>query len=136
MRSSIHACDIAEMDEAMATTSPDQAGRLPPRDSKRVRTASLDRPARQQSQLGLVWRSLKRDKFALIGGAMVFFTLFLAVAAPVVSPHDPLTQNSQIRLSPIGTDSHPLGTDGNGRDILSRLIYGSRTALMVAIVPV
>jgi peptide/nickel transport system permease protein len=58
------------------------------------------------------------------------------VAAPVIAPHDPLKQNSKIRLSPIGTKGHPLGTDGNGRDILSRLIYGSRTALLVATVPV
>lgn len=136
MRSSTRGCDIADMDEAMATTTPEQLERLPSRDSKRVEHASIDRLARQQSQLGHVWRSLKRDKFALLGGAVVLLTFFMAVAAPVISPHDPLAQNSQIRLSPIGADSHLLGTDGNGRDILSRLIYGSRTALMVAIVPV
>jgi peptide/nickel transport system permease protein len=92
--------------------------------------------AKPQTQLGMVWRGLRRDKFALLGGAIVLFTLFLAVAAPVVAPHDPLKQNSKIRLSPIGTKGHLLGTDGNGRDILSRLIYGSRTALLVATVPV
>ncbi|MER3437090.1 MAG: peptide ABC transporter permease [Chloroflexota bacterium] len=84
----------------------------------------------------MVWHGLRRDTFALIGGAIVLVTVFLAVAAPVIAPHDPLKQNSKIRLSPIGTKGHPLGTDGNGRDILSRLIYGSRTALLVATVPV
>lgn len=84
----------------------------------------------------MIWARLRRDRFALAGAAIVLFTIFLAVAAPLVAPHDPLAQDSSIRLSPIGTPGHLLGTDGNGRDILSRLIYGSRTALLVASVPV
>lgn len=92
--------------------------------------------AKPQSQLGLVWRGLRRDVFALIGGAIVLFTIFLALAAPIIAPADPLKQNSKVRLSPIGTEGHPLGTDGNGRDMLSRLIYGSRTTLLIATVPV
>lgn len=93
-------------------------------------------PAAAQSQGGLAWRRLRQDRFALLGGLIVLLTLVLAVAAPLIAPHDPLTQDSSIRLSPIGTPGYPLGTDGNGRDILSRLIYGSRTALLVATVPV
>lgn len=97
---------------------------------------ALSRASRPQSQLGAIWRGLRRDTFAMIGGAIVLCTLILALTAPLVAPHDPLRQNSKIRLSPIGTAGHLLGTDGNGRDILSRLIYGGRTALLVAIVPV
>ena len=92
--------------------------------------------AASESQRSLAWRRLKQDRFALAGGLIVVLTLVLAVAAPLISPHDPLAQDSSIRLSPIGTPGYPLGTDGNGRDILSRLIYGSRTALLVATVPV
>ncbi|HKG26547.1 MAG TPA: ABC transporter permease [Thermomicrobiales bacterium] len=92
--------------------------------------------AKPQSQLGLVWRGLRRDKFALVGGAIVIFTLVLALAAPLLAPADPLKQNSKVRLAPIGTEDHLLGTDGNGRDMLSRLIYGSRTTLLIATVPV
>jgi peptide/nickel transport system permease protein len=92
--------------------------------------------AETQSQATLAWRRLRQDRFALAGGAIVLLTLFLALAAPLISPHDPLAQDSSIRLSPIGAPGHPLGTDGNGRDILSRLIFGSRTALLVATVPV
>jgi peptide/nickel transport system permease protein len=101
-----------------------------------VRGGSLFREHKPKSQLGLVWTGLRRDKFALTGGLIILTTVLLAIFAPVVSPHDPLAQDSTIRLSPIGTDGHILGTDGNGRDILSRLIYGSRTALVVALVPV
>ncbi|HEY7033327.1 MAG TPA: ABC transporter permease [Thermomicrobiales bacterium] len=92
--------------------------------------------AKPQSQLGLVWRGLRRDKFALLGGAIVVFTVFMALAAPVLAPHDPLKQNAKVRLAPIGTENHILGTDGNGRDMLSRLIYGSRTTLLIATIPV
>jgi peptide/nickel transport system permease protein len=111
------------------------------------------------SRLAETWRRLRRDRFALFGGALVLLAVILALAAPVISPYDPLKQNSKIRLYPIGTTNHQildkdgkpavdskgnpimsgthwLGTDGNGRDILSRLIYGSRTALLVATVPV
>ena len=96
----------------------------------------LAQAADAQSQLSLAWRRLRRDGFALAGAVIVILTLFLALAAPLLAPHDPLAQDSSIRLSPIGTPGYPLGTDGNGRDILSRLIYGSRTALLVATVPV
>ncbi|MDF3042257.1 MAG: binding-protein-dependent transport system inner rane component [Thermomicrobiales bacterium] len=99
-------------------------------------SAGLEPLAQAQSQRSLAWRRLRQDQFAIAGGLIVLFTLVLALAAPLIAPHDPLAQDSSIRLSPIGTAGHPLGTDGNGRDILSRLIYGSRTALLVATVPV
>jgi peptide/nickel transport system permease protein len=101
-----------------------------------TRSVGLAPATESQSQAMLAWRRLRQDRFALAGGAIVLLTLFLALAASLVAPHDPLAQDSSIRLSPIGSPGHPLGTDGNGRDILSRLIYGSRTALLVAIVPV
>ena len=108
-------------------------GLLAPSTEGRLGLAEQTRP---RSQLAMTWRRLRRDRFALIGLGILVLTVTLAVAAPLVSPHDPLAQNSKIRLSPIGTSGHLLGTDGNGRDILSRLIYGSRIALLVATVPV
>lgn len=102
-----------------------------------LRTDEMLTPlAKPQSQLALIWRGLRRDKFAMAGAIIVIFTVFLAISAPVIAPKDPLKQNSKVRLSPIGTDGYPLGTDGNGRDMLSRLIYGSRTTLLIATVPV
>jgi peptide/nickel transport system permease protein len=99
-------------------------------------SVGLEPLAHAQSQRSLAWRRLRQDQFAIAGGVIVLVTFLLALAAPLVAPHDPLAQDSSIRLSPIGTAGHLLGTDGNGRDILSRLIYGSRTALLVATVPV
>lgn len=88
------------------------------------------------SQWQLTWRRLQRDRFAVAGLVIIVATIFLAIAAPVIMPHDPFAQNVRERLLPIGSPGHVLGTDGNGRDILSRLIYGSRTALVAATLPV
>src|SRR5436309_393193 len=59
----------------------------------------------------------------------------VAAAAPLVSPWDPLKSVEVDRLSPPGTPGHLLGTDEQGRDILSRLIWGGRISLLVGIVP-
>ena len=81
-----------------------------------------------------VWRN-PRVAF----GILVVLALVIAAAgAPWLSPHDPLEQdllNSfQVPAWSGGDSAHPLGTDSLGRDILSRLIYGARAALIVAFV--
>ena len=75
---------------------------------------------------------------ALIGAAIVFGVLLVALLAPLLSPHDPYHQDLQIRLTPPvwhadGTWEHILGTDHLGRDYLSRLLYGSRISLLIGI---
>ena len=73
----------------------------------------------------------------LLGGAVLLLLLVLAVLAPWLAPHDPLEQDLINTLSPPawlgGQPQFPLGTDSLGRDILSRLIFGSRVALTVAL---
>jgi peptide/nickel transport system permease protein len=72
-----------------------------------------------------------RSKVGTIGLAMVVFWILVAILAPVIAPHDPLEQDSKaINQGP--TAGHPLGTDQLGRDIASRLMYGSRTILILA----
>lgn len=72
---------------------------------------------------------------ALIGGAIVAVTILVALLAPLIAPDDPLATNpSSIGLGPF-SHGHLLGTDEVGRDILSRLMYGTRLALLVAVVP-
>lgn len=102
----------------------------------RAAGSRLERLEDSPSQWQTSWRRLKRDRFAIAGLVIILATIVLAVAAPAIAPHDPYAQNVRERLQPIGTPEHPLGTDGNGRDILSRLIYGSRTALVAATLPV
>jgi peptide/nickel transport system permease protein len=63
---------------------------------------------------------------------MVMLIVLIAVFAPALSPHNPLTQSTINRLRG-PSHSHPLGRDAYGRDVLSRIIYGTRIALQVGI---
>ena len=77
-------------------------------------------------------RRLVRGPTAVVGLAILAAFVLTAVFAPVVSPHDPTIQNLEARLSPPGSEGHVLGTDRLGRDILSRILYGSRLSLLIA----
>ena len=77
------------------------------------------------------WLSLRRNSMAMFGLGILILLLLVAIFAPLLSPHDPFEQNLGNRLQPIGSESHILGTDSLGRDILSRLIYGSRITLYI-----
>lgn len=90
--------------------------------------------SRRQARFGSFyqgWLTLKSNKLTMIGLGILLALLLVAFLAPLLAPHDPFTQNLANRLQPIGTDGHLLGTDSLGRDILSRLIYGSRITLYI-----
>jgi peptide/nickel transport system permease protein len=72
----------------------------------------------------------RRRPLGAIGAAIVLLMLLVAVIAPWIAPYDPVAVDFGAMLSPPGAQ-HWLGTDSFGRDVLSRLIYGSRTALFV-----
>jgi peptide/nickel transport system permease protein len=81
-------------------------------------------------------RRLARRRTAVFGLAVVIVVVVAALAAPLLTPYDPVEQRIAERLQPPGArDSagrlHPLGTDQLGRDLLARIIYGARPALMV-----
>jgi peptide/nickel transport system permease protein len=71
----------------------------------------------------------------LSGGALVSLILALTALAPLVAPHDPTAIDPAGRLAPPGA-GHPLGTDRLGRDLLSRILYGGRVAVVVGAVAV
>ena len=82
--------------------------------------------------------SLRPWTRAIIGGSIVAVIAFAALAAPWLAPHDPNEQDLLAQFLPPawaknGVPEHPLGTDNLGRDTLSRLIYGSRVAMIVAV---
>lgn len=79
----------------------------------------------------------RRVKIGL-GATIVIGVVLMAILAPLLAPHDPFKQNLLLRLQPPvwsepGTWTYPLGTDNYGRDMLSRLIYGSRLSIMVGV---
>jgi len=81
-------------------------------------------------------RRFIRNPAAVISSAVLIFFLAVAVLAPLIAPHDPYAQDLSRRLlKPLGyakhDPAHLLGTDGFGRDYLSRLIYGTRVALII-----
>ncbi|WP_027992143.1 ABC transporter permease [Sinorhizobium meliloti] len=82
------------------------------------------------------WRLLFGRRLALvIGAGILLFFLLLAIGAPVVSPYDPILQNGAARLQPPSL-LHPFGTDNFGRDLLSRVIWGTRIDLQIALIGV
>jgi peptide/nickel transport system permease protein len=81
------------------------------------------------------WRSLRRNRLALVGGVVVVVLAALALLAPFVAPWDPNRPDvKKILDGPSGR--HPLGTDQLGRDVLSRMLYGARVSLAVGFVSV
>ena len=89
-----------------------------------------------RARLWYIWRLLWRDKSGLIGLIVFLVIIFSAIFASVISPHDPLKQDLYAsRQPPIwaeeGSSEHILGTDNLGRDIFSRIIYGSRVSILV-----
>jgi peptide/nickel transport system permease protein len=90
----------------------------------------------------LVWRRLKRDRTAMLGAVLVLLITLAALFAPILAPHDPadqfrdgLTPDGQPIPSTLlqGNLRFPLGTDANGRDLLSRILYGARVSLLVGV---
>ena len=82
------------------------------------------------------WNRYRRNRAALIGGALAALILLTALLAPILAPYAYDYSNLAETLKPPG-GAHLLGTDEVGRDVLSRLVYGARTSMTVGIfVPV
>ncbi len=77
------------------------------------------------------WLRLRSNHMAMVGLFILILLLLVAAFAPYLAPHDPFEINLASRLAPLGTPGHPFGTDSLGRDILSRMIWGSRITLYI-----
>lgn len=82
-----------------------------------------------------IWRRLTRNRSALLGGAVLLAIVVVALAAPLISPYDPIRTNQRLSLTPPSAD-HLMGTDRFGRDILSRVIWAGQTSLPIGLVSV
>src|SRR5512139_1684488 len=81
------------------------------------------------------WRYFKRNKLAVGGLAVIVITFLIAGSASLIAPQDPGKTDVSLKLqSP--SSQHFLGTDQLGRDIFSRMLYGSRISLSVGFVAV
>lgn len=77
-----------------------------------------------------IWNSMKRNKRAMFGLVFILFLIFIALFADVIAPYGMREQNLSNALQSPNAD-HWLGTDDLGRDVLSRIIYGTRVSLTV-----
>jgi peptide/nickel transport system permease protein len=92
--------------------------------------------SRGQARLGELYRSwlrFRRNPLAMAGLIIIGLLLLIAAVGPWLAPHSPTAQDLDARLLPPGTPGYWLGTDGLGRDILSRLLHGGRITLAIVV---
>lgn len=99
-------------------------------DSSAQAVAHARREFRLPRWLSAVLQFVRRRPLGAAGGAIIVLMILCAALASAIAPYDPLETDFLAQLSPPSVE-HWLGTDAFGRDLLSRLIYGSRTALLV-----
>lgn len=87
------------------------------------------------SFLAIFWRRFRRNRMAVGGSILVLAFTIMAIFAPYLAPYDPTQSDVRNRLQPPSREN-PLGTDALGRDMLSRIIYGSRISLFIAMLAV
>ena len=94
--------------------------------------------SRRQARLGQAWRkwlAFRRNPLAMVGLAIIVALLLVAALAPLIATANPLAQNLDLRLlPPSGTNF--FGTDSLGRDIFSRIVYGTRVTLVIVLLVV
>jgi ABC-type dipeptide/oligopeptide/nickel transport system permease subunit len=83
-----------------------------------------------------VWHQVRRNRFAVGGMIILAILILVAIGAPWIAPHDPYKMDLAAGVQPPNPPEHILGTDELGRDLLSRLIYGSRVSLRVGLIVV
>ncbi len=83
-----------------------------------------------------VRRRLGRDPVTIVVTIILLAIVLIAIFAPLVTPYDPYAGSILLRLKPIGTPGHWLGTDETGRDLWTRLAYGGRLSLLAGVAPV
>ncbi|WP_188067538.1 nickel transporter permease [Brevibacillus brevis] len=93
--------------------------------------AAVTRPSRWRT----FYRKLRKNKLAMVGGCIVIFYIAIALLAPFIAPHDPYEIDLVNKLKPPSSE-HWMGTDDKGRDVLSRLLYGTQLSMSVGFVAV
>lgn len=89
-------------------------------------------PVYRDSYLSAALRRMKRDNAAVAGTAIIALLVLAALTAPWITGYDPIAQNYDQMLVPPSW-AHPLGTDQYGRDLLTRIVYGCRYALLIGV---
>lgn len=113
--------------DAPTDSAPADSGPEPDSSAAGTGTAATAKPALKRRRLG--WP-------ARIAGGVCATFLLAALLAPLIAPYDPLADDRSNRLQPFFSGGHLLGTDGQGRDVLSRVIWGARPSILTGLIPV
>jgi peptide/nickel transport system permease protein len=98
-------------------------------------TIGAPQPARRFRRLSRLGRRVLGTRVGLVGAVVIAAVALMAILAPFVAPYDPIAVDLDSKLVPPSA-SHLMGTDQSGRDILSRVIWGSRVSLEIGILAV
>lgn len=98
--------------------------------------ANLKRAKKKENSFLVTMKRLLKNKLAVVGLIIIVIQIALAVFAPLITFYDPVKQNLQISELSMFSEGHWLGTDNYGRDVWSRLVFGSRISLVVGIIAV
>ena len=93
------------------------------------------RSTRLAAGIGRAWYELRKSRTAFIGFCMLVLLFGACIATPWIATHDPIKQSYRERLAP-PSEKHYLGTDRLGRDIYSRLLWGGRRLVTIAVLAV
>lgn len=104
-----------------------RGSKIPPEQRSTIKAA-----AKPKSRLTIIFGQLRQSRTAMFGLAVVLVFVLMAAVGPLIVPHDPYSQSLADRLSPPST-AHWLGTDQNGRDMLSRIVLGARYTLLLSL---
>jgi peptide/nickel transport system permease protein len=108
-----------------------QRGAIPRMEA--VKNPALEAALKKERKANSPWKRFKRNKVALLGMYVVMLLFILAVFAPLIAPFNPNEMKLTASCLKPGTSGHLLGTDEFGRDLLSRIIYGSQISLIVGL---
>ena len=97
------------------------------------RGAAPDEAEPADSQWAIALRHFQRNRLAVAGVVLIAAFYLIALLAPLLTDWDPTAQQMRARLAPPSTD-HPLGSDGFGRDVLSRVLFGARISLAIGFI--
>lgn len=101
--------------------------------SSKEQAVSVTDELLRRSETTRAWRRFKANRMAIVGGVFIILLCLMAILADYIAPYDPLEIYSGMRgVGP--SQEHPMGFDHVGRDLLSRVIYGTRVALIVGLI--
>ena len=95
---------------------------------------SLEETAPNETILHEIWVRFRRSKLGMVGAVGVILLTSIAVLAPLLAPYNPLAVDLDSQFLP-PCARHPFGTDLYGRDVMSRVLYGSRISLSIGLLP-